>query len=83
MTTDDKGKSSEHGDAPAKHARAERPKPTYSDEGVPFQWIDAHHFVNVSRITGDARRVSLHVNGKTYNHVSEDAEGRWVYRFDC
>ena len=55
-----------------------------TDEGVPFAWIDAIHLVNLADSTADAfnaRRRELHVQGRTYSHVSEDGD-QWVYRHD-
>lgn len=80
---------SENPDAPtpAPTPATRRPaavRPTFTDEGVPYAWQvgDPSHLVNLSRVQSEARRIALHVQGKTYYHVGEDAEGRWIYRLD-
>lgn len=61
--------------------------PVVSDEGIPYRWHGAppQEIVNMVPPEGlkiDRRRMFLHVKGRTFLHVREDAEGRWVYRRD-
>lgn len=56
-----------------------------SDEGVTVQAIDHEHLINLTDANADrinARRTALHVRQRTYQHVSENAAGQWVYRND-
>lgn len=76
------------GDAP----EAERSAPSLlddsfvSDEGVIVAWRDHEHLVNLTSNEpwqrGDHNRREVHVGGVAYTHVSDDAEGRWIYRHD-
>ncbi len=55
-----------------------------SDEGVPFEWMDTTHLLNLADVQADpfhARFRELHVHGVCFAHVSE-ARGMWVYRDD-
>lgn len=57
---------------------------TLTDEGIVYSRVDHEHILNLTDPTFnrvDARRRELHVNGKTYSHVSETA-GQWLYRCD-
>lgn len=57
-----------------------------TEEGVAVAVVDEIHLMNLTDPTDnlvDARRVSLHLNGRTYHHVSETApDGAWIYRLD-
>ena len=55
-----------------------------TDEGVPFEWIDTRHIVNLTDDTTslfDARRRELHIAAVSFSHVGEDG-WKWVYRDD-
>jgi hypothetical protein len=49
-----------------------------TDEGMPYAWIDGDHLVSVTGL----KRVAVHVGGQTFYHVSDDPDGRWIYRRD-
>lgn len=51
-------------------------------EGVPYAAWDHETIVNLSRDAYDARRRALHIDGRTYTHVSDDLAGQWIYRVD-
>lgn len=57
-----------------------------SDEGVPYQRLDAETIVNWVDPRGpnwpESRRRELHVGGRTYSHVAEQAQVHWIYRHD-
>lgn len=54
-----------------------------SDEGIPYLPRGSDAVVNYADLEDVAARVvRLHVGGRAYEHVAEDAEGRWIYRYD-
>lgn len=56
--------------------------PTLSDEGVPYRIYDLDMIINLSDGILDRRRRDLHIGGATFAHVSEAADGAWIYRND-
>ena len=53
-----------------------------TDEGVPYRSLDTETVLNLSADSYDARRRELHIDGRSYQHVSEDVAGQWIYRYD-
>lgn len=61
---------------------------TQTDQGIPYGDLGDRHIVNLSEGepgTGgylNKRIRQLHVNGRPFTHVSEDADGHWIYRHE-
>ena len=58
------------------------PPPRLTDEGVPYAAIDTTTIVTRATDAYDARRRELHIKGRAFAHVSEAADGAWIYRHD-
>lgn len=57
--------------------------PLMTDDGIPYRELEPRHIVNLAEADGDSidvHRRELRVNGRVFMHVSEDAQGRWIYR---
>lgn len=61
---------------------AAAPVVTVTDEGVPYEALDTATIVNRAVDALDARRIVLHLAGRTFHHVSDATDGAWVYRLD-
>lgn len=61
---------------------AVEPELVRSDEGILIARLDTTTCVNHATDQFDARRPRLHVDGRSFAHVGEDAKGRWIYRYD-
>lgn len=69
-------------DEPADDAAPVETPALVTAEGVPYAMWDHETIVNLSTDGYDARRRTLHIDGRTYTHVSDDLAGQWIYRVD-
>ena len=60
----------------------DNPAPSATDDGVPYAWIVVGETLVADQPVASLRAFQLHVGGKTFTHVSEGSEDRWVYRYD-
>ena len=65
-------------------ALAPTPQPArpFTDEGIAYEAVDTVTVINRAVDRYDARRRELHIQGRSFAHVSEAADGAWIYRHD-
>jgi hypothetical protein len=49
-----------------------------TDDGMPYAWLDYEHLMS----RDGSRRRMVRLDTRTFNHVSETDDGKWIYRLD-